>query len=216
MPIISAVIVFISCVFIIWAATEQLKHKHGKDIRIVWYGFWLSFVVTFEISLWAVGYGAINTQGSFEGSLGQLLRTIMGHLLDLNADVAVILGIVSIITLPQFFSYVLSGLSGCASRPLYIGESWTFLIWFLVKSFAGCGGIILAVASYSMYRGWSTFTAGVALIDTAAMLITLALIVLHLYRDSSTLPTDFQTKFPKAAAVFSSAHKNFTKYSSNS
>lgn len=211
--VLSAAFIFFVCLFVSWYSTKQLRQRHGGDIRVVWYFFSLSSVATFGIAWWAVSKGALN-QNEFVGSFGESLKWILEFMLDLNTDLIVLLAIVSIITLPQLISYVLSGLSGCAATPFLIEGSLSFLIWGLVKSFAVCGGIIFSLAGFGMWQGWHTWwQGGFTMTYTSSMLVMFSFAVLLMYREAETVATDFHKHLPKVAGRCQAIHKWCTRHS---
>lgn len=212
-----AVAIFLICLFVSGYSTIQLRRNHSADIRVVWYFVSLSFVVTLGIAWWALDNGALSHDGSFQGSLGETLKKLLSFMLDLNTDLKILVAIVSLITLPQLFSYVLSGLSGCATAPLLIEGSLSFLIWGLVKSFAVCAGIIFSFAFFGMWQGWYTLRSGAfAMIYTSLVMVMLSFAVLLMYRETETVATDLQKYFPKFVKPCIAIHSWFTRHEGNS
>ncbi|MHB1332917.1 MAG: hypothetical protein ACYCY1_09990 [Sulfuriferula sp.] len=210
--ILAATFIFLTCFLISWYSIRQLREKNGRDIRIVWYFFSLSWVATYGIAWWAVSKGALHQQG-FQGGLGELLKKLLGIMLDLNADLIVLLAIVAIITLPQLIGYVLSGLSGCASAPFLIEGSLSFLVWGLIKSFSVCAGIILSLAVFSMWQGWHTWwQGGFVMTYTSSLLLMFSFAVLLMYREAESVASDFRKYFPKTHKVCLTVHKWFTRH----
>ncbi|MDP9013722.1 MAG: hypothetical protein M3O41_13925, partial [Pseudomonadota bacterium] len=61
--------------------------------------------------------------GAFQGQLGAAINSFLKFMLDLNSDVKVFITILALVVVPQFVSYVLAGLFGCASAPVLVGRA---------------------------------------------------------------------------------------------
>lgn len=191
--VVAAIFLFL---YLVRYFTLHLSREHGGDIRVVWYFFSLSLVVTFVIALWAVDSGAITEHGTFQGGAGEALQKLLHFMLDLNADIKILVVIFAFIVLPQVFSYVLSGLSGCASNPLLIRESFSFFVWGLIKAFAGCAGIISSLSMFGLWKnlaGWSVQGA-FAMLFTSVALIFFSFLVLFQYRAAETVAADIHNR----------------------
>ncbi|MGO4396175.1 hypothetical protein AB4Z46_32985 [Variovorax sp. M-6] len=179
------VFVVFGAVFIIGYAGRQLAYRHGSDIRIVWYLFSLALTSTFLIAWWATSAGAIDAAGNFHGTAGAVLHKLLELMLDLQADLKILGAMVALVILPQFLSYVLSGLFGCAVAPMLVGPSFRFFFWSVVKSFVIAAGIILVVAVFGWVQGWNGLSArkAVELAGTTLLLLTMSFFLLYIYRD---------------------------------
>jgi hypothetical protein len=60
-----------------------------------------------------------------------------------------VLAVVGLVVVPQLLSYVLSGLSGSASRPVFVSQITNVAVWSLVKFLAALSGTNAA------YFGWN-------------------------------------------------------------
>lgn len=191
---------FILSVSVLWA-TSKLSHKHGADIRVVWYLFSLSLVVTSGIALWAVSSGLIDAHGKFIGYSGAILEKLFHIMLDLNTDIYILISVVSVVVIPQLLNYFLSGLSGCAANPLFIKKSLEFLIWGYIKSLMVASGIVFAVALFGACKSLDGFAwKGVlSMFYLSAMLVMLSFLMLFWYREMSEDLPDF--KNPKFASL---------------
>ena len=198
--ILAAAFLFITCFFVSWYSIRQLRKDHGGDVRVVWYLFSLTLVITCEIASWAVSNGVLNEHG-FEGELGAFLEKLLITMLNLEASLIFVLSIAGLIVLPQLIGYLLSGLSGCAGTPFLIEGSLSFLAWGLVKSFSVCGGIVISLAVFGTWHGWHTWQqGGFVMMYTSSMLIMFSFAVLLMYREAETVASDIQKHFPKLYA----------------
>ncbi|MBD8707326.1 hypothetical protein IFT47_11855 [Pseudomonas sp. CFBP 13711] len=123
-----------------------LARTQPSGLRIIWYFFSLSVIVTAEIGLHARYTSAINEHGQFVGDYGHILELGLHFMSDLNTDLLVFLGLLVAIILPQLLSYVISGLFGVASMPLFAGRSTTIFVWAVIKSFTVCSGIWFTIS----------------------------------------------------------------------
>lgn len=130
-----------SLIFINWL----LARTQPSGLRMIWYFFSLSLVATTEIGLHARYMNAINEHGQFLGEYGHLLELGLHLMSDLNTDILMFLGLLVVVILPQLLSYVMSGLFGVASMPLFAARSTTIFVWAIVKSFTVCSGIWFTV-----------------------------------------------------------------------
>jgi hypothetical protein len=191
--------VFLICNIVIIAfMNDQLSRKHPSDVRVVWYLFALAATVSFFLAHWANGYGAIDNTGNFHGRAGSVLNFLLKASLDLQASIDFCLAIVAIVLIPQAVSYVLSGLSGSAAAPIFVGGSVTFFAWGLIKSLAVASGVGLMIPLYSYLHQWSNVTINQLLAMTlvSAMLLAFAFAVLVIYREILHFPTMLRQHLP--------------------
>lgn len=179
-----AFVVF-AAVFTIGYAGRQLASHHGSDIRVVWYLFSLALISTLLVAWWARSTGAIDAAGSFHGAAGAVIGKFLELMLDLQSDLKILGAMVALVIFPQFLSYVLSGLFGCAVAPILIGATFRFFFWSVVKSFVITAGIVLVVAVYGWVLGWSGLSVRKAtgLAGTGLLLLTMSFALLYIYRD---------------------------------
>lgn len=207
MIISSEIHVFLALVFIAIAIPIvigftglKLADQDGTDVRVVWYFFSLAVVATSITAAWASSIGAIDDKGVFQGEHGAAVNVLLKFMTDLDADLKIFFSILAIVLLPQIASYVLSGIFGCASAPIFVGGAIRFFIWGLVKSFVVAAGIVLSVALYGYFSKWNVWNVkGVAVMSSmSGLLLMLSFSTLYLYRDFH-------------AAVKKQSPKKFTK-----
>jgi len=197
--LIGAVILVVISIYMIKQIGLLLADKHGRDVRVVWYLLSLTVLVTCLIAIWASSVGAIDSKGFFQGELGEVINKILHFMLDLKTDFIIFVVILSIILIPQFTSYILSGLFGCASQPILVGETVGFFVWGVVKSMAVVSGIFLSVAIYGLFNNWEgwNLTGVASMISLPFMLIALSFSILYVYRDiDSEYKKKIGEKFP--------------------
>lgn len=192
----------------------KLANEHGTDIRIVWYLFSLTSVVTCILALGAHEVGAIDNRGMFQGSLGASINTLLKFMLNLDSDVKIFSAILAIVLLPQVISYFLSGLFGCASSPIFVGSAIRFFIWSVVKSLVVAAGLLFSLAFYGHFNDWSGWTVKgtVAMLCMSIFLLTLSFSMLYLYRDiDASFGTLMSDRFPKLQRGYALARKWLTR-----
>lgn len=178
-------IVFSGSLVVGYSALKLAKERHGTDVRVVWYLFSLASIATWIVALWASGIGAIDNQGEFKGELGATVHAILKFMLDLDTDVKIFTAILAMVLLPQVASYFLSGLFGCASAPIFVGEAIRFFVWGIVKSFVVAAGILLSAALYGYFAEWSAWSikGAASMCSMSCLLLMLSFAVLYVYRD---------------------------------
>jgi len=185
--------------FFIVATNQQLAKKHGSDIRVIWYFFGLAITLSLMLAYWARTSGTIDSQGNFQGSLGQVLSFMLTASLDLEGSMILVIVIVIVVIAPQLVSFFLSGLAGCGSAPLFIDTSLWLIAWGLIKSMAVAAGVAAVIPTYAYLNGWSGATAslsqGMALL--ALMLLALAFASALLYRDLLDIPAFMTMIIPR-------------------
>lgn len=182
--ILSAIVITAGSLALILFFADQLSRRNQSDIRVVWYFFGLSAVISLLLTAWAINAEAVDAQGQFHGKAGQVLSFLLKSALDIKASLLLCAGIVALIVAPQLLSYFLSGLSGCATAPLFVQGSLGFFAWGLVKSLSVAAGVILVVPTYAWIERWKdwSFSNALGMILLAEMLVALAFCALFVYR----------------------------------
>lgn len=187
---LQAAAIALGSIFLIAFANHQLSRKHGSDIRVIWYFFALATTLSFILAHWASSYGAIDSKGTFQGASGEVLSFLLTASLDLHSSIVFCFVVVAILLVPQFISYVLSGLAGCASSPILVGSSIWIVAWGLIKSLAVASGVSLVIPLYAHLNQWSGSTDqqafGMALLSL--MLLSLAFTAVFIYRGLVHVP----------------------------
>lgn len=212
---IAATISAIICLLLSYYAGRTLRASHGSDIRILFYLFSLTLVISSVIGIWATNHGAINEAGSFVGEAGQTLSKLITTTLDIELSMQIILSITSIILAPQILCYLLSGIFGVASSPLFISETIGFLVWGMAKTFIVSSGIITSIAIFGIIYSWQSFSAenimGISVLTL--FLIFLSFFTILIYRESDKLTKDIARAIPNPfIKVAKNIHKLFTRH----
>lgn len=182
---IAAVFVAIAIFWSIGYMGGRLAKDHPSDVQVVFYFWSLSLVVTTLAAAWGTSVGAISPDGDFKGTYGEAINAVLKFMLNLKGDLQIFSAIVAVTVLPQAMSYLLSGLFGCATAPVFVAGSIQFFIWSTVKSFVVTAGIVMAVAWYGIlmnWKGWDWHGFG-SLSSLSVLLVLMAFGILYLYRD---------------------------------
>jgi hypothetical protein len=128
-----ALVTLCSCIF-------YMRYQYAAEIYLIWYIFSLFFLVFLVINLVAEKKHVpiANVFGT------SLFEVVYSTLTDIDSEISLVAGTVALVIGPQLLTYVLSGLSGSASPPVFVGRIQTIAAWSLIKFLAGVGGILIA------------------------------------------------------------------------
>jgi hypothetical protein len=171
-------------VFLIAVLGSRLARRHPSDVRIVCYFFSLTVVLTALVAMWSSAAGAIDSDGTFHGRIGSVLNRLLRTLLDVDASLKLLGGLVTVVVLPQVASYVLGGLFGCGTSPILVGRALQFFVWSLAKSLVVASGMLMALAGLGATAGWKGWSAtgAASMVSTGMVLSAMTFVVLYLYR----------------------------------
>ena len=85
------------------------------------------------------------------GRIATIIVSWVKSLTEVSVDVAVIVFFYWVLIVPQILSYLISGIFGCASPPLFVSKITTLVAWFLIKSLAACAGALTSFSIFSLY-----------------------------------------------------------------
>lgn len=205
-------ILFTMLVACIGGLTHLLSKRNGGDIRVVWYFFSLTALISFGLAQIAISIEAIK-DGDFVGKYGELLSTLISVMLDFEKDFWIVTGIAGIITVPQFTSYILSGLSGNAKSPILMHESLTFVVWGIIKSLVVCAAILISLGIMVLlgyFKGSGDLPKYLS--GTGLYSLLLAYCIITVYREAEALTGWLVKHLPCLKAL----HQWFTRKERNS
>jgi hypothetical protein len=187
--------------------TYLLSKKNGGDIRVVWYLSALTAMIVFFVAKIAIGTGVI-VGDEFVGEYGKLLSHFTGIMLDFKKDFLIVTCIASLVLVPQFICYLLSGLSGNAKSPMLMGIVLSFFFWGIIKSLVVCASILMTLWGLYFFgyiptsdeTSWFFLKAGLSF-------LLLAFGIISLYREGEQLANWVGEHVPKLRAI----HKCFTR-----
>lgn len=132
----------VSFVFLI-ASISELRRRYSHEVYAIWYAFSLFFLIF--VFLWFSAEIADKQVTDVLGpSVAGHLKVIYDAMTNIYDELWFVAGIIYLFILPQFLAYLLGGLSGSATPPLFIRQIATVAIWSLIKFLAALGGILLA------------------------------------------------------------------------
>ncbi len=199
---------------LIWYFCSQLTNGHDGDVRVIWYFFSLTIVVSLLIGLWAVSYGSIDGEGNFQGDSGGFLFKLISGSLDVNLSLLIVICIFAVLILPQLLSYVLSGIFGVASTIAFFSESYSFVVWWIAKTFIVASGVMLVVPVFAMVHSWDEFTLNVICFwfMLSIYLCLASFMLLFFYRKGYEFLNKVINKTPECIVKkLSRIHKSFTR-----
>ncbi len=131
----------------------QLKDTHSREVYVIWYAFSLFFVIF-------LGFGFFATQSGNEvttvcGQYADTCKTLFKYLTGVHDELILVGSLLAIGILPQLLAYLLSGLSGSASPPLFVWEVERIAVLSLIKFLAGFGGVAMGIATGELAGGKS-------------------------------------------------------------
>ncbi len=180
---------FIMAAFTIVSSIYHLKSKHPSYVQAANFCFSLGLVLSFMAFTLFYIVGGIDNLGNYQGKNGERFFNFLNFFLDFNSEFAIIIGLLLLLVLPQLITYVLSGLSGCASNIIFLRGGSIIAFWTLIKSFATASGILIglvAAINYYGLQGVDFFTLSRMFIFSQMLALT-AFAFLWLYAEYSEL-----------------------------
>jgi hypothetical protein len=134
-------------------AIFYLRRKHPGHVFTIWYAFWLMLILYSSLFyyVWENARTIHASPLSGNAFLGQLVIWFTDASMNFREEGYLIGSIYIIVLLPQFMSYIFSGLFGCANRLTLVGWINAALTWLLIKFLAVLAGILMAQAIASLY-----------------------------------------------------------------
>jgi hypothetical protein len=114
----------------------------AADIYVIWYVNSLFFVLFYglEVATKLQGVSLLDVCGPYK----EVCNSVYDMLTNSEHEFLLIYVLLGIALVPQILTYLLSGLSGCASAPHYVSEITSIGLWSIIKFTAGLGGILVA------------------------------------------------------------------------
>jgi hypothetical protein len=151
-----------------------LRRSHARHIYLIWYVFSFFFVLFLSLNVVA-GHNQQHIEDIFGSSAKAYFMTLYDLLTDGEGEIKMVLGIVGLVVLPQFLTYILSGVTGSASPPLLVSHSMDFAIWSLAKFSAALSAIVLADWAVKVdWQQWRNFD----IITSLSLFLAIWLLVL--------------------------------------
>ena len=147
----------------------ELNRQHSGEIYAIWYVFSFFFLLFFALYLTAEREGKEVTD-VLGPSSAETLKAVYNYLTNIEDELLLVAAVVYLAIAPQLLTYVLSGLSGSATAPVFVRQIRTIALWSLIKFLAGLSGILLAHALAELFLGKGNlrdFLQGVGIIAIA-------------------------------------------------
>jgi hypothetical protein len=167
MEMISAVKAMVWLALLLPLTTAPLVILRPKgctaEINVIWYAFSLVFVIWWCLNS-AIALNIIDlpwvdpaakglakeapSHGLYPAPWTGRYFYIMAqqYLTDTEAELGLVASVIIVAIAPQLLTYILSGLSGCASTPRLVWQFEKIAIWSLIKFLAAFGGLFAAEA----------------------------------------------------------------------
>lgn len=130
-----------------------LRRRHPGHVFTIWYAFWLMMTL-FSGLFYYVWKNAVTIHASLisgNSILGGLVVWFQETSMNFRDEGYLIASIYIVVLLPQFLSYITSGLFGCANRLMLVEWITAALTWLVIKFLAVLSGILMAQAIASLY-----------------------------------------------------------------
>jgi hypothetical protein len=135
----------------IWNSIKSVRQEHAGHVHTIWYIFSLAFCITliFYSSLPTFSYNDAELSVSdSEDVITQLGRNFIDISTDLYGEIYLIGGLIIIVVIPQIMSFVISGIFGCASRPVFVERITNIATLSFIKFLSVFAGIEAATALF--------------------------------------------------------------------
>jgi len=139
----AAYILLALALLIISGSIFETRKRHSLEIYTIWYIFSLFLFLFFALYYFAEREGT-ELARILGPSYTETLTLIHHALTDVRGELQLVAAVVYLAIAPQLLTYVLSGLSGSATPPLFVRQTVTIAVWSIIKFLAGLGGILLA------------------------------------------------------------------------
>jgi hypothetical protein len=119
-----------------------LRSKHESAIYVTWllfsFGFFIGIIMGyFNPDERGVADGVVIS--NYKATLHNILSYIT-EIINIRSEIVILLAVFGFITAPQILAYILSGLFGCAARPLFISKLTEWCVLSFVKTFTCYAG----------------------------------------------------------------------------
>jgi len=204
----------------IYLSITKLRRRYSSFVYTIWYLFSLTFCSTLLVAWWAVTTGAIDKQGKPQGTAGEVIMWLLNFMMDLKGSLIFTAGAVSLLIIPQFMAYILSGIFGCASTVTLVRYAMMCTLWFIVKSFAVASSISFAFGPVMLWldRDLYDYKLIAKLYIIGISLIMLSFAFLMMYYDEEYIDgllQFMQRRFPVLSNYLMRVHNVATKYRQN-
>lgn len=132
----------------LYVLISLVRRNHPFHVQTLWYVFFLTLCIALPYYVYYVSSGQlmhdVMTPAANRTLMQEARSFVYEALTNPKGDVYFALGLLYIAIVPQIFSFVISGVFGCGSRPILVLEITKFAILGLVKSFCCLSAILAA------------------------------------------------------------------------
>ncbi|WP_426437055.1 hypothetical protein [Bradyrhizobium genosp. P] len=134
-------------------ATLYLRRKHPAHVFTIWYAFWLMLTLFSGLFyyVWANERSISGSILSGASLVGGFVVWFQKTSMDFRDESYLIASIYAAVVLPQFMSYLVSGIFGCANRLVLVEWITAAMTWLVIKFLAVLSGILMAQAIAALY-----------------------------------------------------------------
>jgi hypothetical protein len=132
----------------------KLRKTHAGHIYVIWLFFSFFFMAFAFLSI-AAAQNNVQVEDVFGENAKKFIVVLLGFLRDGQGEIKFVLVMVGLVVLPQWLTYLLSGLTGSASPPVFVSQVTDIAIWSLVKFSAALAGIVAAEPVVKLAMGVS-------------------------------------------------------------
>lgn len=157
-----------------------VRKLHSSSVYVVWFTACFFFVLASIALIIAHTIGILDSKGFPRGAVGHSFMSLLNESINLGKELRIFGSLAALAVLPQWLSYVTSGIFGCARPPRYVLVTMNCIGWLVIKAFAGVGGIVLAVAVFGFIYFKLDASVMRKLVVDASIFITFAFMCLTL------------------------------------
>jgi hypothetical protein len=193
-------------------ATLYLRRKHPGHVFTIWYAFWLMLTLFSGLFYYVSANARTIHDSPLSGSsfLGGLVVWFQNASMNFRDEGYLIGSIYVAVLLPQFMSYLVSGIFGCASRLILVEWITAAMTWLVIKFLAVLSGILMAQAIAALYARPLLQLAALPLkLLESVMMISLSFIIAGIFYFT------YEYRFKRMLVVMRSPFKPSINYMRN-
>ena len=197
---LAAILVIMFLAILVYCG-NLLRSEHSSDIRVIFFFYSLTIVITSILGVWAVMAEVIDDKGNFIGDAGNILAWLVGASLNIKSSLYVIVAITISLIMPQILNYILSGLFGVATSVIFFSESYSFAMWWVVKTFVVAAGVTTVTPLFAVYFQWDWFNQVETSLIISLCLLSYSFMLLGFYRKGTRIVEKVVSKLPQKIRV---------------
>jgi hypothetical protein len=143
----------------------HLRAKHADEVYLLWFTFFFMTYVIFGLYSYLSAEGSITDyfldldllaaqHSQNRGILARLLSWYIDISVHPKDDILLLFSLLGLVVVPQFLSFVISGLFGCAKPPLIVSKVTWFAVFSLAKCFCILAAFETSTGLFALYRAY--------------------------------------------------------------